>query len=456
MAQGHLRAPPQARSLSLWPWSSGLSGSDKFPETTNPASTTPPAPLPSPATPTPVTEVEALSTLDATAATPATPDMSGAVNPATSIDPSVAAASVGELDGSHYLNLASDHIGYLGELGIDFGWGPTSMAQWSIEHLHVWGDMPWWAALVGYAVATRLVLLKPGFDAFAQQKKLQALRKDPRAKPAFDKMSGMMGSGTATPVEIMAARAEVQKLQKAAGISTWKMFLPMLQMPIGIGVFRLTGACADLPVPAFETGGFLWVTDLTMPDPYYVLPIASGLMMYNMLQNTLKGQHDKSQAAIMKLMQYVLTPVSVLISFKLNAALQIYFIASSCLQNLQTSVMRSPAFLKAAGLDHLDNPTVVANTGKIAWEAPAVIDTTATVEKAAPELDVDTGNPLTNAKNAIASVKGKISNFADKGNAKKSTKDASLYEEKRAMEEKERYYARREAAVRRARERAGQ
>lgn len=450
MAQNYLRAPPQARSLSLWPWSSGLSGGDKFPETAEAATSS------AASSSTPAAAAEAAPIPEAAAASQPTTDLSGAADPASSIDPSGATASVGNvLDGSHYLNLASDHIGYLRELGLNFGWGPSSMAQWGIEHLHVWGSMPWWAAILGYAIVTRLMLLKPSIDAFVQQRKLQALKKDPRGKAAFDKMSQMMSGGSSSTTELLAARADVQRLQRAVGISTWKIALPMIQMPIGIGVFRVTSACADLPVPSFETGGFMWLMDLTSPDPFYILPLASAGMMYVMLQHSMKMSPDASQTAMFKAVQYVLTPISFLVSLKLNAALQLYFIASAGLQAAQTLILSRPAVGKALGVDQLNMPEKVVNTDKIVWEAPREIQTTATVPKpAADELDVNTSNPITNMKNTMSSVRGKLNSFAERGNAKKTVQDAAAYEDRRALEEKERYYARREQAVRRTRERS--
>ena len=36
---------------------------------------------------------------------------------------------------------------------------------------------------------------------------------------------------------------------------------------------------ADLPVPGFKDGGFLWFTDLSLADPYYVLPFLGGMSL---------------------------------------------------------------------------------------------------------------------------------------------------------------------------------
>lgn len=61
-------------------------------------------------------------------------------------------------------------------------------------------------------------------------------------------------------------------------ISLPLLFL-MFQMPIFISVFIGLRAMATLPVASMATGGVLWFTDLTIPDPYYILPILTSLTM---------------------------------------------------------------------------------------------------------------------------------------------------------------------------------
>lgn len=34
------------------------------------------------------------------------------------------------------------------------------------------------------------------------------------------------------------------------------------------------------PVESLQYGGFLWIPDLTMPDPYYILPLCTSVTMY--------------------------------------------------------------------------------------------------------------------------------------------------------------------------------
>lgn len=73
---------------------------------------------------------------------------------------------------------------------------------------------------------------------------------------------------------------EQNALLKSAGIVWWKSFVPFLQIPIGFGTFRLMRGMAYLPVPGFDTGGLLWISDLTLSDPYLILPLATAAAYY--------------------------------------------------------------------------------------------------------------------------------------------------------------------------------
>lgn len=37
---------------------------------------------------------------------------------------------------------------------------------------------------------------------------------------------------------------------------------------------------ANVPVDSMRTGGLFWFTDLTLPDPYYLLPILTSATMW--------------------------------------------------------------------------------------------------------------------------------------------------------------------------------
>jgi YidC/Oxa1 family membrane protein insertase len=77
------------------------------------------------------------------------------------------------------------------------------------------------------------------------------------------------------------ASADMKQLYKAADIKISRLFLPLLvQGPLGFGTWRLLNGMAALPVPGMDEGGLLWVKDLTVSDPYLILPMVTGLAFF--------------------------------------------------------------------------------------------------------------------------------------------------------------------------------
>lgn len=180
------------------------------------------------------------------------------------------------LTGSDLLDIP-EQIGFLKTLGLDYGWGPTSLMQTVLESVYVHTGLPWWASIAVVALGIRLALLKPALDASENSLRYQELLKDPKYQAATDEMKRSMLTGN--HIAGAQARTRVSLMNRAAGYSLWKNFVPMLQLPIGIGMFRLIKGMSALPVPSFENGGILWFTDLTVADPLFILPIVTGVIM---------------------------------------------------------------------------------------------------------------------------------------------------------------------------------
>ncbi len=173
-----------------------------------------------------------------------------------------------------------ERIGYLKDLGLDYGWGPTAFIQFLLEHIHIYTGTPWWASILLTAVTVRLALFKPyvgAADASARLAKIQ-----PITAPVRDKMMACQRTGDQQGM--LLARQELKEIHKKADIKTYKAFVPLLQVFLGFGTFRLFRGMASLPVPGLETGGLLWLQDLTVPDPYYILPVVTSAAFYLLMR----------------------------------------------------------------------------------------------------------------------------------------------------------------------------
>ncbi len=169
-----------------------------------------------------------------------------------------------------------EQIGYLKSLGLDYGWGPTAFIETLLEHIHIYTGTPWWASIVLTAVAIRLALFKPYIAAANVSARLAAIQ--PITAPIRDKMMAARKAGNQQGM--LLARQELMAVHKKADIQTYKAFVPLLQIFLGYGTFRLFRGMATLPVPGLETGGFLWLHDLTVADPFYILPVATAGAFY--------------------------------------------------------------------------------------------------------------------------------------------------------------------------------
>jgi YidC/Oxa1 family membrane protein insertase len=173
-----------------------------------------------------------------------------------------------------------EHIGYLKSLGLDYGYGPTALMEWTLEHIHVFAGTPWWISIVLTAVLVRAIMFKPYINAAdnaARMSKIMPITKPIQAK--------MMEAQKASDMDgIMKARQELSLINKRAGISLWKSFVPMTQVIAGYGTFVILRAMAKLPVPGLETGGILWFTNLAIPDPLLILPIATAGVLHWVLR----------------------------------------------------------------------------------------------------------------------------------------------------------------------------
>jgi YidC/Oxa1 family membrane protein insertase len=106
-------------------------------------------------------------------------------------------------------------------------------------------------------------------------------------KPVIDEIRAKQAqlNASGNPQLAAQARLEIQQHLKAAGVSPGRIWIPMLlQIPIGFGAFKLTRAAASLPVPGWEHGGIAWITDLTVPDPYYIIPLTMVAVMHMLMR----------------------------------------------------------------------------------------------------------------------------------------------------------------------------
>jgi YidC/Oxa1 family membrane protein insertase len=176
---------------------------------------------------------------------------------------------------------------------------------WTHDHLNI--NYGW--VLVIFGIAVRIILwplnqtaMRSSLKMQRIQPELQALQKKYKSQPEKQ-------------------QAEMMKLYKEHGMSPLSPLmgcLPMLiPMPVLFALYFVFQNTIE-----FRGVSFLWMTDISLKDPYYILPIAMGISMFVLSWIGLRTSPSNSQA---KMMAYVFPVMMTVFFFNLAAGLNLYY-----------------------------------------------------------------------------------------------------------------------------------
>jgi YidC/Oxa1 family membrane protein insertase len=115
-----------------------------------------------------------------------------------------------------------------------------------------------------------------------------------------------------------AMNEEISALYKKEGVNPAGGCLPLLiQMPFLFAYYRMLNVAMDL-----RHAPWLWIHDLSAPDPRYILPITIVVTMFFMQRMTPQAGMDPTQQ---KMMNFMMPAMLGYISFTLPAGLSLYW-----------------------------------------------------------------------------------------------------------------------------------
>lgn len=187
-----------------------------------------------------------------------------------------------------------DDLKTLGEklnLSVDFGiWGPIAVPilrglQFFYKIIPNYG----WA-IIFLTILIRLLTFPLQFKSFKSMKKMELLR--PRMDALKEKFKN----------DPKAMQLEMMKMYKESGVNPLSGCFPLLlQMPIFFALYKVLYNAVELVDAPF----FWWITDLSVKDPYYILPVLMGVVMLLQQKMTPSPNMDPTQKKIMLFMPLV-------------------------------------------------------------------------------------------------------------------------------------------------------
>jgi YidC/Oxa1 family membrane protein insertase len=203
--------------------------------------------------------------------------------------------------------------GWFGRLSKYLGGMMLDLLRWFYGLTGIWG-----VAIIMLTVSVKLVLLPLTIKQYSSMRKMKELQPEMekvRQKYSDDKLK---------------QQQEMQALFKRTGVNPLAGCMPMvLQFPVWIALYAMLGAVVDL-----YHEEFLWLPDLTQPDPYYILPIAMGGLMFLQTRMT----PTTGDAAQLKMMQWMMPGIFVVMMLFLPSGLGVYIFANIVLSLIQSFV----------------------------------------------------------------------------------------------------------------------
>ncbi|HEX7117258.1 MAG TPA: membrane protein insertase YidC [Longimicrobiales bacterium] len=181
---------------------------------------------------------------------------------------------------------------------------------WAVVGLHETLNIGYGWVLILFGVLVRLALWPLNARAGRAQMKNMAIQ--PRIQEIQQKYKN-------NPERL---QQEMLKLYREEGFNPLGGCLPMLiPFPVLITLFFVFQNTIE-----FRGAEFLWLPDLSRPDPLYILPILLGVSMFAMQRVTMKVAPPNQQA---KMLMYVMPAFMVVLFFNLASGLNLYYAAQN-------------------------------------------------------------------------------------------------------------------------------
>ena len=195
-----------------------------------------------------------------------------------------------------------------------------------LQLFHGWGA-PWWLSIVMLTVIVRAVLFPLTVKQVKNMRRMQEL------KPDMDEIREKYRDRPKEQQQAMMKLYAERETNPLGGC------LPMLvQMPVFLGLFYTIKEFEHLQ--SFTSGGLLWFQDLTVSDPYFVLPVIFALSMMASQEITLRNNTAPQQRRLMRFLPVVFGSFMAFGGFP--AGLFVYWIANNLIALVQNILIYAP------------------------------------------------------------------------------------------------------------------
>ena len=182
--------------------------------------------------------------------------------------------------------------------------------RWLLVWMHEQLNLAYGVVLILFGILVRLVLWPLNQKAMRSSMAMQAIQPEMKAIQERHKENPQK------------QQQEMMRLYKEHGVNPlggcWPMLLPM---PVLFALFFVFQNTIEL-----RGAEFLWIPDLSRPDPLYIIPVVMGLSMFGLSKVGQLGMEPNPQ---MKMMLYIMPPMMTFFLWRFAAGLNLYYAVSN-------------------------------------------------------------------------------------------------------------------------------
>ncbi|MDP1673416.1 MAG: membrane protein insertase YidC [Burkholderiales bacterium] len=202
------------------------------------------------------------------------------------------------------------------ELAVDYGWLTVIAAPlfWVLQWIHGWAGN-WGVAIIILTILIKLIFYPLSEASYRSMAKMRVVA------PKMQRLKEQYGNDRQRMQQAMMELYKTEKINPLGGC------LPILvQIPVFIALYWVLLASVEMRQAPFA----LWINDLSVPDPWYILPILMGATM--IIQTRLNPvPPDPVQAKVMKIMPIAFS----IFFFFFPAGLVLYWLVNNILSIAQ-------------------------------------------------------------------------------------------------------------------------
>ncbi|XP_028392757.1 mitochondrial inner membrane protein OXA1L-like [Dendronephthya gigantea] len=232
------------------------------------------------------------------------------------------------------------------------GNSPIGLIQQAMETIHVGIGVPWWGTIVVTTVAFRTLMMPLLALGQANAAKLNNIKPEldiltQRMRDVANQQDTMKQAEASRDLQALFLKHKCHPLKS--------LIIPLVQIPIFVSFFLGLRRMANLPVESMQIGGLLWFQDLTIPDPYFLLPILCSASMLLTIEAGAEAGLSNPQFKNIKQVFRVMAILMIPITAKFPAAIFTYWLTSNAFSLGQMYFLRTEVVRRFFGIPKMQD-----------------------------------------------------------------------------------------------------